>query len=142
MKSSNLSVSPGFDLWYLAKGDISWGCSIMKVGFKHWLYKKDPTSLSINLDVVLGLLQSTWCLIACLSRKALAYSLSRSPGIFSPSWFSSSSIIESLFHGGLKSISTYFSGFLGSGWILILYDPVISLTSLDSISSVKSSKSL
>ena len=63
MKRSNLYVNPCFALWYLAKGDIYWGCSIINVGLRHWDYKKWPTNLSINRSVVLGGEQATLCFL-------------------------------------------------------------------------------
>ncbi len=112
-------MSPGFDLWYLASGDIIWGCSIIKVGFKHWDYKNLPTNLSINLVTDLGAEQATLCLWHCLSKKDLAYSVLKSAGTGYPNYFYNYSIIEIRLHGGVKSIFKTFYKFYGSGWNLI-----------------------
>lgn len=42
-KSSKRSVSPGLVRWYLARGDMISGWSVMKVGLTHLSSKKSPT---------------------------------------------------------------------------------------------------
>lgn len=46
-KSSNRSVSPGLERWYLARGDMISGWSVMKVGWTHLSSKKSPTYVHI-----------------------------------------------------------------------------------------------
>lgn len=82
----------------------------MKVGFRHCDSRKCPTNLSMRRRAVLGEAQSTLCFLACSLKKFSAYFDSSSVGSFSPRHFSSSSIIEILRHGGVKSISITFSG--------------------------------
>jgi len=60
--------------------------------------------------LVLGLEQSTLCFLHWTSKKISASFDSRSLGRGSPSYFSSSSIMEILRQGGVKSISSTFSG--------------------------------
>ena len=60
MNISNLSVRPGFDLWYFANGHITYGYSIKKVGDKQSTSKYSAINLSTSLAVVLGVLQATF----------------------------------------------------------------------------------
>ena len=78
---------------------------MIKVGFRHCVSKNLPTSLSINLIVVLGFEHSTLCFLHCSSKKISASFDSRSLGRGTPNYFSKPSIIEILFQGGLKSMS-------------------------------------
>jgi len=70
INNSNLSVNPGSSLCHLARGDIIYGWSIIKVGLTQSDSKKCPTNLSINLAVVLGDAQTTWCILHYTSKNS------------------------------------------------------------------------
>mmetsp|Transcript_4793 Transcript_4793/g.19541 ORF Transcript_4793/g.19541 Transcript_4793/m.19541 type:complete len:254 (-) Transcript_4793:1187-1948(-) len=52
--SSKRSVTAGLERWYLARGDMTAGCSVMKAGDTHLVSSNSPTRLSTSRATVCG----------------------------------------------------------------------------------------
>mmetsp|Transcript_12986 Transcript_12986/g.39307 ORF Transcript_12986/g.39307 Transcript_12986/m.39307 type:complete len:243 (+) Transcript_12986:683-1411(+) len=101
--SSNRSVMPGLLLCHLARGDMSWGWSVMKVGLMQSTSRNSPTSLSSSLAGVCGGAQSSLCFLHSSHRTSLASDELRS-GSLTFSFSSSPDTMDTRGQPGVKSM--------------------------------------